>query len=436
MQYAFDRQLERLLAKDAGRLLVAVSGGVDSMTLLHLCAHSSLDLELSVAHMNFSLRPGDCDLDEELVRQAAAGYGIPFHTRKVDTLAYAAEKGISLEMAARELRYGWFRTLMEQQGIDYLVVGHNLNDRAETMMLNMLRGTGITGMHGMPAVSGTTIRPLLCFTREQIEEFASSHAIAFREDSTNSDTRFVRNMIRHEIFPRLKKINPSFLETFEDEMDRFEQIGGILDKIWPAKEAELCSTADGVLCIDAAKLQSEPEKEYWMYRILAPYGFTSTQIADAAGALDAQGGKTFLANGWKLIKSGSLFKLYPDSGKGFAGRIETEVFTPGKDFDPKVHDQSVIYADADTLTLPLYVRQWRSADRFRPLGAPGRQLISDFFSDHKFDVEQKKRAGIVCWQDKDGEHIAGIAACRIDDRHKVTSSTKKVVAIRYICENV
>lgn len=432
MQYAFDRQLEELLAKDAGRLLVAVSGGIDSMTLLYLCTHSSLDLEISVAHMNFSLREGDCDLDQELVRQTAEEYGLPFYSKKVDTLAYAAEKGLSVEMAARELRYGWFRELMEQHSIEYLVVGHNLNDRAETMILNMLRGTGITGMHGMPAVSGTTIRPLLGFSREQIAEFAASHSIAFREDCTNSDTRFVRNSIRHDIFPKMAEINPSFLRTFEAEMDRFAQIGAILDGIWPAKEAEICSTVDGILHIDAGKLAAETEKEYWLYRILAPYGFTSTQISDAASAIDAQSGKSFTVPGFKLLKSGKYFKLYPDSDREFEGRIETEIFTPEAGFNPKVHDRDVLYADADTLSLPLYVRQWRKADRFWPLGAPGKQLVSDYFSDHKFDIEQKKRAGIICWRDNDGEHIAGIAACRIDNRHRVTESTKRVIAIRFI----
>lgn len=433
MQYAFDRQLERLLAKDAGSLLVAVSGGVDSMSLLYLCAHSSLDLQISVAHMNFSLREGDCDLDLELVKETAERYGLPFYTKKVDTLAYAAERGISVEMAARELRYGWFRELMEQNGIEYLVVGHNLNDRAETMMLNMLRGTGITGMHGIMAVAGNTVRPLLGFPREQIAEFAGSHSIDFREDSTNSDTAFVRNKIRHEIFPKLKEINPSFLRTFEAEMDRFAQAGGILDTLWAAKETELCSrTSDGILSIDTEKLLAEPEKGYWLYRILSPFGFSSSQIADAAEALGAQSGKTFDAPGYRLLKSGRQFRLYPHSDSEFEGRLETETFIPGADFNPKVHEKDVLYADADTLTMPLYVRQWRHGDRFHPLGAPGMQLISDFFSDHKFDLEQKKRAGIICWQDERGEHIAGIAACRIDHRHKVTEKTNRVVAIRFI----
>ncbi len=432
MQYEFDRQLEKMLAKDAGKLLVAVSGGIDSMTLLYLCSHSSLDLQINVAHMNFSLREGDCDLDQGLVRKTAESLGVKFFTKKVDTLAYAADKGISMEMAARELRYGWFRELMEQNSIEYLVVGHNLNDRAETMMLNMLRGTGITGMHGMLAVSGTTLRPLLGFSREQIAKFAANHGIEYREDRTNSDTAFVRNKIRHEVFPRLAEINPSFLKTFEAEMDRFAQIGGILDGVWPSKEAELCSTTDGIVTIDAERLAAEPEKEYWMYRILSPYGFTSTQIADAAAAIGAQSGKSFDVPGYRLLKSGGQFKIYPLSEKEFVGRIETETFTPGADFNPKVHASNVLYADADTLTQPLYVRQWKPADRFWPLGAPGRQLVSDFFSDHKFDLEQKKKAGIICWKDGEGEHIAGIAACRIDNRHKVTESTKRVVAIKFI----
>lgn len=435
MQREFDIALARLLGDWRGPLLLAVSGGADSMVMLHLMRHSSLNLPFAVAHVNFMLRPGDCDRDEALVHDACATAGIPFHTKKFDTAAYAAEKGISIEMAARELRYGWFAELMDKHGYGRLLVAHNRNDSAETMLLNLLRGTGLRGVCGIREVNGTVLRPMLGFSRSEIEAFAAAHSIAYREDVTNRDVDIARNRLRHNVFPEFEKINPSFLNTFAAEAAHFSQAVGILDSLFEAKRAWLCNECNGAVCIDIDRLATEQHKEYWMYRILDPYGFSPSQIASALETVDGQSGKEFCSATHRLIRDREFFKIYPLSA-GNDYKLEVEVFSRTTGFDPKGAPTGVLYADADTLKMPLQVRPWHYGDRFTPLGMRGSRLVSDYFSDLKLDLEQKQRAGIVYWEDAAGEHIAAVvsascpAACRIDDRHKIAPSTKRIASLR------
>ena len=429
MQREFDIALGRLLGGYRGPLLLAVSGGVDSMVMLHLALHSSLKPKIAVAHVNFMLRPGDCDKDEALVLETCDSAGIPFHTKKFDTATYASEKGISIEMAARELRYGWFAELIAEKGYGRLLVAHNQNDAAETLMLNLLRGTGLRGLGGIREVNGAVIRPMLGFSRARIDSYAADNGIAYREDITNSDTSIARNRIRHNVFPEFEKINPSFLNTFSQEMERFGQASEILDELFAAKRAGLCSDCDSAVCISIDRLAAEPHREYWMYRILEPYGFTASQVASALEAIGAQSGKEFRSAGYRLLRDRECFKIYPLEETS-TQKLEVIVFDRPEDFDPRNHPADTLYADADTLPEVLQVRPWRHGDRFTPLGMHSSRLVSDFFTDIKLDLEQKKRAGIVFWEDASGEHIAAVAPYRIADRHKITPSTTRVAEIK------
>ena len=432
MQKAFDSELERLLDGYGGTLLLAVSGGVDSMTMLHLAHCSSLQRPLAVAHVNFSLREGDCDRDEELVRSACAQWGIAFYTKKFDTRAYAAQNGVSIEMAARELRYGWFSELMETEGFGRLLVAHHKGDAAETMLLNLVRGTGLRGLAGIRSANGNILRPMLIFGREQIEGYAAENAIAFREDSTNSDVSIARNRIRHNVLPQLAAINPSVLDTMSGEMLRFAQAQAVLDDMFGQVRDRLCSSEGDALCISIAGLEAEPQRDYWCYRLLEPYGFTASQIADVQQAATAQSGKEFLSATHRLIRDRAFYKIYPLIAAA-EGRVEMEVFPAEADFDARKAPAGVLYADADILAGPLKCRPWQQGDRFRPLGMRGSRLVSDFFTDLKLDREQKKRAAIVYYEDEAGEHIvavAGIVSPRIDDRYKITPATRRVASIR------
>lgn len=434
MQRAFDTTLERLLGNWRGPVLLAVSGGIDSMTMLYLVQHSALNIDFAVAHVNFSLRPGDCDKDQELVYEACTEAGIPFYTKKFDTAVYAAEKGISVEMAARELRYGWFSSLMAEHGYGRLLVAHNQNDSAETMMLNLLRGTGLRGVCGIKEANGEIIRPMLGFSRADIEGFAAKNSIGFRKDYTNSDVEISRNRLRCNVFPEFEKINPSFLNTFSAEARYFAQAEEILNGLFLEKRTALCTFEGDAECISIDVLKREPHRNYWMFRLLEPHGFTTAQIESALAAIDAQSGKEFCSATHRLIRDREYFKIYP-LGDASLPQIEVTVFDRTADFDPRKHPSKVLYADADTLRLPLKVRPWNNGDRFRPLGMQTSRLMSDFFSDLKLDLEQKHRAGIVVFEDQEGEHItavAGIPSPRIDDRHKITPTTKRIAAIRVI----
>lgn len=429
MQRTFDRELDRLLAGYNGLLLLAVSGGVDSMVMLFLAARSSVKRDIAVAHMNFLLRPGDCDADELLVRETCAAAGIPFFAKKTDTRAYARSKGVSIEMAARELRYGWFSELMSEHGFGRLLVAHNQNDNAETMMLNLLRGTGLRGLCGIREANGAVLRPMLGFSRSQIEEFAARNNIVFREDATNADTAIARNCIRHNVFAEFGKVNPSFLNTFATEAKHFAQAEEILDALFDAKREELCSRDGDAERISIAALAAEPHRDYWMFRLLEPYGFTASQISDALETIAAGSGREFLSATHRLIRDREFFKIYPlDAGAAF--RLEVSVFERPAGFDPSKAHSGVLYADADTLKEPLQMRPWRRGDRFVPLGMKGSRLVSDFFTDLKLDLEQKSRARIVYWEDARGEHIAAVAPYRIADSYKITPATRRVAAIK------
>ena len=334
MQATFDRELSRLLDGYNGPLLLAVSGGVDSMTLLHLVRHSTFGYPFGVAHVNFSLRPGDCDKDEALVREACRSAGIPFHAKKFDTAAYASGRGISIEMAARELRYGWFSSLMEEHGYGRLLVAHNRNDSAETMLLNLLRGTGLKGLCGIREANGTVLRPMLSFSRAEIESFATAQGIAYREDVTNSDVEIFRNRLRHNVFPEFEKINPSFLNTFREEAGRFAQAEAVLDELFEVRKAALCCRDGDAQCISIKALKSEPHREYWMYRLLEPYGFTAAQTASALEAIEAQSGKEFLSASHRMIRDREYFKIYPTE-KADDYRLEVDTFPCPAGFDPK-----------------------------------------------------------------------------------------------------
>ena len=434
MRRAFLRETESLLDGYGGKFLLAVSGGVDSMTMLHMAAHTLPAGRLAVAHVNFSLREGDSDLDQALVRNACSGYGIPFYTKKFDTRAYAAHKRISIEMAARELRYGWFSKLMEAEGFGRLLVAHNRNDAAETLLLNLTRGTGLRGLSGIRAVNGCVIRPMLIFSRRQIELYAAENGVAFREDCTNADVSIARNRIRHRVLPELEEINPSVLDTLSAGMERFAQAEALLDDLYEVVRSRLCHVEDDAFCIDIARLEAEPHSEYWFYRLLAPYGFTASQIADVRQAAGAQSGKEFLSASGRLIRDRAFYKIYPLPGRR-DGMVETDVFPLQAGFDPRKAPAGVLYADAGTLSQPLKCRPWRQGDRFRPLGMRGSRLVSDFFTDLKLDLEQKGRARIVYFEDESGEHIvavAGIPFPRIDDRYKITTATGRVAAIRIV----
>ncbi len=438
MQEAFDRSLARLL-KAVGcdgrrpRVLAAVSGGVDSMVMANLLMRATPAVDLALAHMNFSLRGEESDADESFVREWCLRSGIKMYQRRVDARAEASLRGISVEMAARDLRYAWFEELLDSEGFDCVAVAHNLNDQIETVFLHLLRGGSLRSLAGMPAVRGRIIRPLLDAPRSDIEAFAAREGIDYRVDSTNRESVFARNRLRNEVFPHFAKINPSFVSTIAASLPRFAEAQAILDEMAAAKKADLCSQGDGFTGIDTAALKADPHCGYWLYAMLEGYGFRSAQVADIARALAGASsgrGQKFFSPTHLLVWDRDLLKLYPVNVLSSSGpQVRMEVHPVDEGFDPRKLPEGTLCVDAELVNLPLSCRPWQAGDRFRPFGMRQSRLLSDFFTDLKMDAVQKSRVRVVTTQTDGGEQIVCIAGLRIDDRFRLTESTRSALFI-------
>lgn len=479
MQERFDRILKGLLP-DGEAVLLAVSGGVDSMCMAELFFNSTAKVRFALAHCNFHLRGEESDSDEALVRAWAESHGVIFIKKDFDTKEYAASNGVSIEMAARELRYTWFAEVCRERGFAALAVAHNANDNAETMILNMLRGTGVKGMTGMRSSSSLLgsdarlIRPLLGFTRKDIHEYAVSHGLQWHEDSTNADSAYKRNCIRNEVFPLFERLNPSFLTTLNEDMERFAQVQSVADEYVRSVSAEIARLEDnGLPVIDHQKLTAKKNWEYVLFRLLEPFGFTSSVVADLASVLKRDGtvsGRTFVAHEYLAVTSAkeiSVFRIGNRDGNrqdGHFGKLcdraapfaepAASVAEPVETTDIAIEGPgtyslngvkfSVSLSDdvrnvrtvagetkSDTagIPFPFTVRHWKNGDWMRPLGMRGRKKLSDIFVDLKFSLTEKKKALVIA---DEGSHVLALVGHRIDDSVKVTKDTSSVTVIRLI----
>lgn len=438
MRKRFDTALESLSSEKErlSGILLAVSGGVDSMVMLSLAASSPLAGRIGAAHMNFSLRGAESDGDEALVRDWCAERGIPLFVKRVDTAAYAREHGVSIEMAARELRYAWFEELLGKEGFGCVAVAHNRNDSAETLILNLLRGTGLRGISGIRPRNGRIIRPMLGFSRSEIEDYARGNGIPYRTDSTNLESEYSRNRIRNEVFPEFEKINPSFLKSLSADMARFAEAGDYLTRKLAEEEPRFVRRTSlecgALLEIDSAALASDPFRALRLFTLLEPYGFNSAQLEQLEAVIDGSAGKVFSVPGYRLVSGSGKWTLYEDVSdpSDLASRVSVTVIPRPEGFNPANPPAGTLYADASKLTFPLTFRRWQEGDSFRPLGMKGFRKVSDFFNDLKLDIEQKRRQIIVATKDSAGaEQIVCIANRRLDDRFKVTEATDRIAVI-------
>ena len=449
------------------KTLLAVSGGIDSMCMAEIFVRRYPCECLAVAHCNFRLRGEESDGDEELVRLWAEEHGIRFHVRTFDTKEYAADHGVSIEMAARELRYRWFAELCAAEGYDEVAVAHNANDNAETLMLNLLRGSGIKGLTGMSPVSdipysegasAKLVRPLLDMTRKQIEGFALANRISYRNDSTNFSSEYKRNMLRNEAFPVFERINPSFIRTLNREMGYLSEAEEIVSDYCQKEIAAISS--DALSChpeersdvrISYDDLLSRKHWRYLLYHILEPYGFNSSTLASLENLLSSDrtiSGKRFEADEYMVLTERDGFRIarkvagpagndiMPVRGAGtyhFNGMaFKVEVLDWTADM-PLKQPEGTLVLDAERLKFPFVLRGWRNGDWLVPLGMRGKKKVSDLFADLKYDSLMKASAVMIADVQTEGMaesgHIAGVAGVRIDDRYKVCPSTHSAVRI-------
>lgn len=319
IQKSFDRTIVGLVPEKETALL-AVSGGIDSICLASLFLNSSAGRRFAVAHCNFHLRGEDSDSDEALVAAWCGRNGVRYHKADFDTEQYASSHNISIEMAARELRYDWFASLCRDNGYYGVAVAHNANDNAETLILNLLRGTGLRGITGMQVetvvpvtrdeLSGVRLlRPMLSFSRKQIEEYVAANSLEYHDDRTNAETVYKRNRIRHLVFPVFESLNPSFLTTFAREMNSFSEVQEIADDYFISVRESVCEPAgkDELLRVNAVRLSHLKHYKYVLYRLLEAYGFRDRLLEPVVRLLESGktfSGKVFEAPGYELITAG------------------------------------------------------------------------------------------------------------------------------------
>ena len=417
-------------------LLAAVSGGADSVVMLHLLAQCRL--KVAVAHCNFQLRGADADGDEEFVRQLATRYEMPFFSIRFDTLTYAEQHHLSVEMAARELRYNWFAELAAEHHFDRILTAHHLNDNIETLLLNLTRGTGINGLCGIAAINGNIARPLLFATREQIEEYARLNNLTFRTDCTNLTDDYQRNIIRHQIVPVLKQINSSFEERMSKNFKHIRQAADIYNWYVEKTKTEVLKT-DGNGCkIDTEKLMNQPFAEAVLFESLKPYGFNGSQVEDIIKNLGQKSGCTFSSGSHKLLVDRSQIIIEPAEQTEFEpivinspqniDRIGLKMsVVPIADF---VLDKrpNVACLDLDKLQFPLTIRRWQHGDFFYPIGMTKAQKLSDFFVNNKVNVFDKERVMVLT----SGERIAWVIGYRPDNRFKISNETQRVLVVELV----
>ncbi len=403
-----------------GTLLLAVSGGRDSVVLLHLVANAGVNF--AVAHCNFHLRPGDCDSDELFVRQLADACHVPCHVAQFNTNAYATAQHLSVEEAARNLRYDFFRSLCQQYHYDYILTAHHRDDSIETFFINLLRGTGIAGLHGIRYLNGNICRPLLQWSRADINAYVAQHQLAYVEDSTNASLLYRRNQIRHQLLPLLRQLDSHFDLSMQSTMEHLADVEQVLLSTVASIRHSIVHTLQGggeyIALQDIASLNP---LQTLLYHLLKPYGVNAAMVQDIIASLNAQSGKQFHTPTHLIIRDRTHLLIVPNHFKeteaaGNKEDIKKEVSlsTKGIDFPKEfgaaedlpeivfstlplsaVSDYrstaTVAYFDADKVQMPLALRHWRHADRFHPYGMKGSKLLSDYFTDLKLSLLDKQR---------------------------------------------
>lgn len=419
------------------KLLLTVSGGIDSVFMVR--ALQKLCYNISVAHCNFNLRGQASDDDEIFVRDMCQTLDIPFYSKKFDTSEYADTHQVSIQMAARTLRYNWFFELLNTHKLDYILTAHHANDQVETVLFNITKGSSIAGIRGI-AQKEQIKRPLLAINKEEIKQYATQSSMQWREDVSNSSNKYHRNSIRNEVIPLLKKINPSIEKTFQANTDRFIALEKILRKQVFEIKKQYFSRERGNDILSMPWFDLDNGSLVVLDEILKEYGFNFDQTKNIAQCLRGESGKKFESQSHEVIVDRS--KLYisiressnqnPITVTENTKRIDTPhctvVLNSCKAPIEITRESNFAYLDADLITYPITIRKWQSGDSFIPLGMKGKKKLSDFMIDHKIPVNLKKRLLIFESKNK----IIWVEGMRIDDRFKVTSNTKNVLIIKSV----
>ena len=433
MELKFKKHLENnfIFLKNK-QLFLAISGGIDSMVMLHL--FQQLQYKFAILHCNFYLRGAESDADSEFIKDYAEKFNIPYSFGHFQTKEYAKDKKISIQMAARELRYVWFEEQLSHKQFDFVLTAHHADDEFETFLINLSRGTGLTGLIGIPQNNKKIIRPMLPFSRQEINDYARINNIKWREDSSNNSDKYLRNNIRHNIAPLLKDLNPDFLTSFQSTISHLKQAQTIVEDGTILMYQSIISDEDGLKKINLDQLKRLPNYEAYLYQWLNPFEFTAWN--DIYELVNAETGKQVLSENFILIKDRDFLILTPKSKKKksesyFIIKNQKEVKKPLNLTFSKVSDifsasNSTIFVDAGKLRYPLELRKWKDEDFFYPFGMNNQsKKVSKFLKDEKVELSKKENVWVLCSENQ----IVWVVGMRFDERFRTTDTTSEILKI-------
>ncbi len=423
---------EKQLFDKKDRILLAVSGGKDSVLMLHL--FKLMGIDCGVAHVNFALREEESRRDEDFVRRLSSTLNLPFYVTKFDTKKYAQTNKISTQMAARDLRYSWFEQIRMEQNFDFIALAQHKNDVVETMLINLIRGTGLRGLHGILPKKNKLIRPLLFLTRAEINNIVGENELSYVEDSSNLSIDYTRNKLRLEVIPLLKKINPHLESTFIENAAHFAEAEYFLNfEVDKIRKEVVEETKDGLL-FSLERIKRLNPISLLLFELLKPYDFSASVVEEILAALNGLSGKHFFSVSHRAI----IDRKHLIVTSLQTGIVKTQPIYPDTEtlqfgnyqlcFSYKIEngfeqDRCKAFTDAEKLVYPLQVRVWQAADKFIPLGMKNFKKLSDFFIDEKIALHVKERTPLIINGNGD---IVWVVGMRQDNRYKVSASTKKV----------
>lgn len=426
------------LPQAPARLLVAVSGGADSVALLHILVE--LGYACIVAHCNFKLRGKESESDITFVDELAKKLKLPFISANFDTTSYAKANKLSIEMAARELRYNWFEEMRKKYQAKAIAVAHHADDKVETFLMNISRGTGIHGLTGIKARNGFIIRPLLGVSRMQIEAYLSTNKINFVVDSTNLEQEYTRNKFRHTVIPQLEEINPSFKNTINETINRLAEVEIIYNQHIEKIKASLIKETNDGFSIDINLLKKQSTVSSILHEILSPVGFSSSNIQSLIINLDGISGKQFFSTTHRIIKDRKHIFVSPiaekEEGVYYIEKNQDKVISPIQmeleylniNNTSIKKDKSYAFLDLNSLKFPLILRKWQDGDYFIPFGMKGKKKLSDYFIDKKFTITQKENMWVLI----SGKDLVWLVGERIDQRFGIGTISTKILKIRLL----
>jgi tRNA(Ile)-lysidine synthase len=414
------------------RFYIAVSGGVDSMVLVHLFQH--FPFAFGLLHCNFKLRGEESEDDMKFIHDYCDENRLQLRIGFFETAEIANERKVSIQVAARDLRYEWFYEQMEENNVQYVATAHHLDDNLETFLINLSRGTGLDGLTGIPAQNDKIFRPLLPFSREEIENYAKENNLKWREDSSNASDKYLRNKIRHHVVPILKEINPSFLDSFQKTQNYLKEAQSIVNDGESIIYQEVATEKeDGTIWFDLNKLLQMPNYGAYLYQWLHQFGFTAWN--DIRDLVHAQSGKQVFSEHYVLLKNRDFLLLFAkiettESEEFIIEKIQKDVKVPLNLSICNVSDISnatpnCIFVDEDKLQFPLIIRKWNEGDYFYPFGMKGKKKLSKYFKDEKLSLIDKSSQWILCSDNQ----IVWIIGKRQDERFKVETNTTNILQI-------